>query len=112
MYSAHGTLASEWKTQEEADEDCQTRDGHLIWFETREEWDLLAGTLRSLINVSIRLFQKVFSKQIRLFWQVLTPIRAIFDVKTAPIGVKTCQNKRICLEKIIVSIRLLGTREY
>ena len=34
-------------------------------------------TLESLINVSIRLFLTVFSKQIRLFWQVLTPSRAI-----------------------------------
>ena len=38
---------------------------------------LLLPTLESLINVSIRLFLTLFSKQIRLFWQVLTPIRAI-----------------------------------
>ena len=31
------------------------------------------------------------------------------DVKTALLGVKTGPNKRICLEKISVSIRLLGT---
>ena len=31
------------------------------------------------------------------------------DVKTALIGVKTGPNKRICFEKISVSIRLLGT---
>ena len=31
------------------------------------------------------------------------------DVKMALIGVKTCQNKRICLEKISVPVRLLGT---
>ena len=34
------------------------------------------------------------------------------DVKTALIGVKTGPNKRICLEKINISIRLLGTLEY
>ena len=41
-----------------------------------------------------------FSKQIRLLGPVLTPIRAVFDVKTALIGVKTGPNKRICLGKV------------
>ena len=55
-----------------------------------------------------------FSKQICLFWQVLIPIRAVLTSISALIGVKTDPNKRICLKKllrIIVSIRLLGTRE-
>ena len=38
-YSAH----AERKTWIDAEADCQTRSGHLVWLETEEEWDNLSG---------------------------------------------------------------------
>lgn len=71
----------------------------------------IAITLESLINVSIRLFFTLFQTDKLIFCKLLHDI----DVKTALMGVKNLNDiiyKRICLEKINVLIRLLGTREY